>query len=266
MALVLITAGTSFAFGPGVILKMLIDPASYIGAGVVVAGLYGIWLQVEGKFKESKKVAEAADLKASIAAIAAINVSQQTESNSQRNDVLEDQIRFIQIAQSGQQHLIDDLQQERDTSKAETAELKQQLREAVKEIQILLRELTDLKAQLREITRENVADKQEITLLRARVNALEMEVARLTVENSHLLEENRDLKTGIDQGLRRRGSDMLTGLPSDIQREFEALNSQPQPAANPNQPPHPQDQSWESGRSGGAELLSKDKDKGKKEG
>ena len=232
VCLILILAGTSVAFGPEAVARAIFDPASYVPLGIVCAGLAGVWLKVEEKLKEARQKAEEAAQKASVAEVSAQRVSDKADDNSTRSDRIEDAMKLFKLNQDSQQHYIDDLQQERENHKGEMADLKAQLREINKENQALQREITDLKIQLRELGRENVADKQEITLLRSRVATLEMEVAKLTVENSHLLEENRDLKIRGGVGVagggpgwimgRKRVTGPLTGLhPPGMQQAYE---------------------------------------------
>jgi regulator of replication initiation timing len=199
------------------VIKFLIDPTSYVPLGIVAAGVAGVWAKVDEKLKEIKKKAEEAALKASVAAISARAVGNQTNTNSADIVALGDAYRAL--VDEYQQSRVE-IKADKDSDRAEIAELKQQLRGLSKENQGFLREITELKTQLREMGRENIADKQEITVLRAKVANLEMEVAKLITENSYLLEENRGLKNSYDNR-GRRVTDQLPPLPQDIQAEFE---------------------------------------------
>jgi predicted RNase H-like nuclease (RuvC/YqgF family) len=208
LSVAMIMAGTSMAYGFAVIQKIITDPAT--AALVVVAGTaVGLGVKfVTPIYEALKDRVERAEKKAQVAERKADVVSKLTDANTQHGADLDEQMRLFKLNQDNQQHYIDDLQEQRQSDKAEIADLKLQLRDALKEINNLLKEIADLKLQLREVNRESISDKQEITLLRSKLSNLELKVATLMAEKSYLLEKNQ----ALENELSRRGA-----LPSQVQ-------------------------------------------------
>jgi hypothetical protein len=195
-------------YGVSIIQKILTDPANIAlvtGAGTIVGlafrFLTPIYEALKDRVDKAEKKAQVAERKADV-------VSQQTNANTKHGADLEEQMHLFKLNQDNQQHYIDDLQEQRQSDKGEIADLKLQLRDALKEISNLLKEIADLKLQLREVNRESLSDKQEVTLLRAQVSNLELKVATLIAEKSYLLDKNQ----ALENELSKRGT-----LPSQVQ-------------------------------------------------
>jgi hypothetical protein len=233
IALVLVSIGISIAFGPGVVLKAATEPATYVGliagVGTVIAAFKGAYKFLAPLFaplwEEMTKL------------------RQKTEANS---EVTKDNQTNITALGDAYRELINEYQQfraenkaDKESARAEILELKAQLREQTNESNHLrrniaqiedqhFRELSEIRSQLREAERQSASDKQEITLLRSRLNSLELDNSKLTLTIDMLREENRITNlNSAAAGRRITGPLSLTGLPPDIQKEFDSLRSNP---------------------------------------
>lgn len=172
------------ALSPGMVdgLRVVLTSAEFWKQVLtVVTGVSAVYFFMKGKLDTAKDRADLASLKAT--------------HTSMRTDQLESGQSYLLESVKVLKSTLDEVQQERDRDKTELSDLRTRLRQINSELEAARREITDLKTHLRELNRENATDKEEILLLRARVNALELEVSKLTLDNMRLADENRELKS-----------------------------------------------------------------------